>query len=38
MAATAHRQHGGEALQIQIPLLDRQGAGGIHHSCELGIS
>jgi len=34
---TAECKHGGDALQKNVPLLDRQQAGRVHHDLELGI-
>jgi hypothetical protein len=35
MTMPTHRQHGGKALQIQIPLLNWYRSGGIHNGSEL---
>jgi len=35
--ATAYRQHGGNALQKRVALLDRQQAGRVHDDLKLGI-
>ena len=35
VATTAHGQHGGKALQIQIPFFNRHRSGGIHNGSEL---
>ena len=37
MAAPAHRQHGGNALQIQVALFGRQRACRVHDSPELRV-